>query len=103
MTKERKVKKLIKQLSTNLDLYEAPKYKITEKSERNGEYTYTVQNLIGEMEDGEVYFGDLEVIIFNNQYALMGFLIDSIVDIIFENKVVTIIFRLNNIKIELVD
>ena len=38
----------------------------------------------------------------NNQYALMGFLINSIVNIKFEDKVVIIIFRSNSIVIEFV-
>ena len=54
------------------------------------------------MEDGEVYFGDMNNIIYNNQYALMGFLVDSIIDIKFEDKVTTIIFRSNSIIIEFV-
>lgn len=102
MTNESKVKKLIKQLNTNLDLYEIPKYKITEISDRNGKNSYTVHSLEAEMEDGGVYFGDIEEIIFNNQYTLMGFLVDSIVNIKFEDKVVIIIFKSNSIVIEFV-
>jgi hypothetical protein len=102
MTNESKVKKLIKQLNTNLDLYEIPKYKITEISDRNGKNSYTVHSLEAEMEDGGVYFGDMNDVIFNNQYALMGFLINSIVNIKFEDKVTTIMFRSNSIAIEFV-
>ena len=54
------------------------------------------------MEDGGVYFGDMNDVIFNNQYALMGFLINSIVNIKFEDKVTTIMFRSNSIAIEFV-
>ena len=79
------------------------RYDVTEKSERNGEHTYAVYNLMAEVEDGEIYFWDKEDVIFNNQYALVGFLIDSIIDIIFEDKFIAIIFRSNSIKIELVD
>ena len=102
MSNAKKVEKLIKQLNTNLDLYETPKYMITESSIKNMGHTYTVHKLDAEVEDGEVYFRDVEEIIFDNQYALMGFLIDSIVDIKFEDKVVTIIFRSNSIIIEFV-
>ena len=65
-------------------------------------HTYTVHNLEAEMEDGGVYFGDVEEIIFNNQYDLMGFLIDSIIDIVFSDKIIEIMFDSNNIKIELI-
>lgn len=103
MSNAKKVEKLIKQLNNNLDLYEVPKYKIIESSIKNMGHTYTVHNLEAEMEDGGVYFGDVEEIIYNNQYVLMGFLVDSIVDIIFEDKIITIVFKSNSIKIELVD
>ena len=99
---EGKVKKLIKQLNSNLELYAEPEYKITEKSEKNGEHLYIVHNLDAEIEDGGVYFGDMNNVICNNQYALMGFLVDSIIDIKFEDKVTTIIFRSNSIIIEFV-
>lgn len=100
---EGKVKELIDLLNTNLDLHGDARYEVTEKSERNGEHTYAVYNLMTEVEDGEMYFWDKEDVIFNNQYALVGFLIDSIVDIIFEDKGVDIIFKSNSIKIEILN
>ena len=102
MSNAKKVEKLIKQLNTNLDLYEVPKYKIIESSIKNMGHTYAVHNLEAEVEDGEVYFGDVEEIIFDNQYALMGFLVDSIIDIVFSDKIIEIMFDSNNIKIELI-
>ena len=97
-----KVNKLIKQLDSNLNNYAEPEYKITEKSEKGGEYLYIVHNLDAEMEDGAIYFGDMNNVIYNNQYALMGFLVDSIIDIKFEDKVATIVFRSNSIRIKFV-
>ena len=99
---EDEVRKLIKQLNSNLELYEEPEYKITEKSEKGGEHLYIVHNLDAEMKEGEIYFGDMNDVIYNNQYALMGFLVDSIVNIEFKDKLVTIIFKSNSIKIEFV-
>ena len=102
MCSTKKVKKIIKQLQTNLDLYEIPEYKVTEISTRHGEHTYIVHKLEAEYEDGGVYFGDLEKKILTNQYALMGFLISSVKDVIIENKIIEIFFDSNSILIELV-
>ncbi len=102
MSNAKKVEKLIQQLDNNLDLYEVPEYKIIESSIKNIGHTYTVHNLVAETEYEEVYFGDIEDIIYDNQYALMGFLVESIVDIIIDDNIIDIIFKSNNIKIELI-
>ena len=96
------VKKLIKWLNSNLDEYEEPEYEITEISEKSMDHIYIVHNLEAEMEEGEIYFGDMNNVIFNNQYSLMGFIVDSIIDIKSEDNIATIIFKSNSIKIEFV-
>lgn len=103
MCNANKIEEIIKQFDTNIDRYEMAKYKVTEISPRLGNHTYIVHNLEAEYENGGVYFGDIENVISDNQYSLMGFLIDSIINIIFEDKCITIAFRSNSIKIELVD
>lgn len=85
-----------------MDLHEISKYMITEESAKNTGCKYIVHNLIAETEDGGVYFGDTEDIILSNQYALIGFLVSSVKDIIFVDNVINIIFETNTIKIELI-
>ena len=96
-----KIKKLIKQFDVNIDRYEVAKYKVTETSDRHGEHSYIVHNIGAEYEDGGVYFGDIENIIFDNQYALMGFLVESVKDVTVTDKLIDIVFEFNSIKIEL--
>ena len=93
-----KVKKMIKQINMN----KGSKYKVTETSARHGEHTYTVHNLVAEYEAGGVYCGDGEEVIYDNGYALMGFLVDFVIDIIIEDKIIEIIFENNIIIIELI-
>ena len=93
-----KVKKMIKQINMN----KGSKYKVTETSARHGEHTYTVHNLVAEYEDGGVYFGDDEEVIRDNRYALMGIVVDSVIHIIIEDKLIEIVFENNSIKIELI-
>lgn len=97
----KKVQKMIKQLNMNLDLYKMPEYMITETSIYNGDHTYIVHNLQAECEDGGVYFGDLEEKIITYQYALTGFLVDSVVDIVIQDENIEILFNTNSIKIKL--
>lgn len=100
---KRKVEKVINQINSNLNSYAEPEYRIVEKSNKLGKYAYTVHSLEAELEDGEVYFGDMNNIIFNNHYALVGFLIDSVIDIVFRDKLIKIIFQSSSIDIELVN
>ena len=100
MCNKTKVRKLIKQINMNEDLNEMPEYRVTETSSRHGENTYNIYNLEVEYENGEIYFGDLEEKIIASGYALMGFLVSSVKDIIIECNVIEIFFEINSIKIE---
>lgn len=96
----KKAQKLINLLNINKELYELIEYKITEHSNNNGDVTYKVHNLDAEIEDGEIYFADIDEKIQSNRYSMMGFLIKSIKDIIFEKDLITILFSSQSIIIE---
>lgn len=98
----KKVQEVIKQLETNLVLYEEPEYRIVEISAVHGENSYIVHNLEVECENDEVYFCDKDDKIRDNGYALMGFLTKSVRDIIIDDRVIEIFFDSNSISIKLV-
>lgn len=97
-----KLQEVINKLNTNMDLYEIVEYAITETSLNNVTHTYTVYNIEAEIEDGEVYFGDIEGKILTEQYALGGFLACSVKDIMLNDNIIDILFNTNAINIKLI-
>jgi len=91
-----KVQKMIQYFNNN----KKAMYMVTEVS-RHRNSTYSVYKLNALLEDGEINFGDDKDVIYHEQYALMGFMVNTIEDIIFEDGVVNIMFEFNSIKIEL--
>jgi len=102
MVDGKKIQEMINQLNTNIDVYEVPEYEITEISSKNLRQVYIVNNLEAELEDGEIYFKDIEDKIYENEYTIMGFLVESIKEILLEKEIILILFETHSIKIELI-
>lgn len=72
----REFNKINKWLLTNEDLYETPKYQITEVYINKKYVTYEVYNLSFTLESGVVWISDAEDIILSEEY-LKGFILTS--------------------------
>ena len=97
------VNELINQLNDNMGLFETTQYRVTETSLKNCKKTeYILHNLEADIEDGEVYFSDLKNDIRMKQLSLIGFLVESVKDIVFDEYFIQIMFDQSSIKIELI-
>jgi len=95
------VQKLMKAFDLNLDLYERPEYKITERNR----LSYIVHNLEAEYECGSLYFGDDENIMLIKNSMLNELRSELVKDIIVQNGkyVIMLSKELGQINIELVN
>ena len=91
------------QLNLNQEINEINTYKITENFQKHGQNTYTLVNLIGETEDGEIYFSDAEEMLEYeiSSFLSKGFLLKSILNIKTNDKTTIINLNDGSITIEL--
>jgi hypothetical protein len=96
----KKAKKLMKAFNSNLDLYERPEYRITEKNKR----PYIVHSLEVEYEDGELYFGDDDSVLLVKNSLLNELRSEWIKDIVIHSNKYTIELskELGQVTIELI-
>lgn len=96
---ERKVKELISMLEQNIYFNSNVEYKVS--VECDGECTYCyILNLEVETDNNFLLFNDESDTLVNTHRLLLGFPLDIIEDVLFEDRVATIILNHSRIVIE---